>query len=246
MNYKLNISLLVLMLASAADCSSEQPERQQKIEAPKQRVAPQITKSASPAPVDNRLPAGVRYKIIQEDKLHNIKRSLDIRLNKKVSEETLKKIALHLKASDSVAYERTFITYYLDDMKVGSGAWATTHFNPNLKVVVQGLTVEQEAKVLGASAEKADGDREIIGSWLDETLYAGNKATMYSKKGKLFLERVYSDGSSGSTELKTKKVRGEKRYIEVGNEHGEYYLINGEGNLQVFDGDGLISTAKKI
>ncbi len=240
------IFVLTLCSAFAVTCSSEKPEPQRRAAAPQQAVVSPKAKTVSPAPTDNYIPAGVKYEIIQEDKLHNIKRSLDIRLNKKVTEATLRKIALLLKASDPVTYERTFILFYLDDMKVGSGAWATTHFDPNLKVVIQGLTAEQEVKVLGANAEKADEDKEIIGRWLDETIYAGNKATMYSKKGKLFLERVYSDGSSGSDELKTKKVKGKKRYIEVGNEHGEYYLITSAGDLQVFDNDGLISTAKKI
>ena len=88
------------------------------------------------------------YKIINEDILPGIKRSLDIRLNKKVSEETLRSIAVELKNLDRRHYERTFICYYLPDMQVGEGAWATTHFDPDLTVHIQGLTIENETALI--------------------------------------------------------------------------------------------------
>lgn len=246
MRIRETILVLTISFISIVACSSERVEPQRRAAKPQQRGAPQKVERAIPAPANDPIPAGVKYEIINEDKLHNVKRSMDIRLNRKVSEEILRRIAQRLKASDSTSYERTFIAYYLEGMIVDNGAWATTHFNPDLKVVIQGLTFEQEAKILGPSAEKPEKNKKIISRWLDETMFAGNKATMYSKKGKLFLERLYSDGSSGVTRLRTKKVKGKKRFIEVGNEHGEYYLINGAGDLQSFDRDGLISTAKKI
>ena len=55
----------------------------------------------------------------------------------------LKRIATKLKNSDGQSYDRTFIGYYLPDMKLNSGYWATTHFNPNLEIQILGLTVEQ-------------------------------------------------------------------------------------------------------
>ena len=105
------------------------------------------------------IPADVTYSIIDSDTYLDYKRSLDVRLNKKVSEKTLQAIALKLKAQDSRNYERTFICYYLPDMEVGTGAWATTHFNPNLDVRIQGLTVEQE-EVLKQQPD--DPSREVI------------------------------------------------------------------------------------
>jgi len=74
------------------------------------------------------------YSIVKESSFHHYKRSLSIRLNGEVSEDTLRAIALELKAKETKAFERTFICYYLPNMKVDSGAWATTHFNPDLEV----------------------------------------------------------------------------------------------------------------
>jgi len=58
----------------------------------------------------------VAYSIIDSYTFLDYKRSLDVRLNKKVSEATLQTIALKLKAQDSRHYERTFICYYLPGM----------------------------------------------------------------------------------------------------------------------------------
>ncbi|MCH7702181.1 MAG: hypothetical protein IID37_10880 [Planctomycetes bacterium] len=99
--------------------------------------------SASPKPQTPTIPDDVSYSIIDSTTMPGIKRSLDVRLNKKVSERTLRALALKLKSQDSRNYERTFIVYYLPDMKVGAGAWATTHFDPDLEVRVLGLTAGQ-------------------------------------------------------------------------------------------------------
>ena len=66
----------------------------------------------------------VSYTIIKSSTLPGIKRSLDVRINKKVSERTLRALALKLKSDDTREYERTFICYYLPNMTVDAGAWA--------------------------------------------------------------------------------------------------------------------------
>lgn len=90
------------------------------------------------------IPKDVTYTIIDENTILGVKRSLDLRLNRKVSMEVLKSIAMKLKNLDSNKYERTFIEYYLPGTEIGAGAWATTHFNPKLEVRILSLTVEQE------------------------------------------------------------------------------------------------------
>ncbi len=188
--------------------------------------------------------ADVTYSIIDSDTFLDYKRSLDVRLNKKVSEETLRAIALKLKAQDSRNYERTFICYYLPDMEVGAGAWATTHFNPNLDVRILGLTAEQEETL---KQQPDDPSREVIGSWLDESPFIGNRITIFRQNGKLFMENKYKDGSSGKKEI-VEKLSGKKRTFrnKEGSSFGEFYFIDTQGNLQLWDKDGIISTAKKI
>jgi len=190
------------------------------------------------------IPADVTYSIIDSDTYLDYKRSLEVRLNKKVSEDTLRAIAIKLKSQDSRHYERTFISYLLPDMEPGKGAWATTHFDPDLEVRILGLTVEQE-KALKQLPD--DPSRDVIGSWLDETLYMGRRITIFRQNGKLFMESVYYDGSSGKMEV-VEKLSGRNRRLQrkEGSSVGEFYLIDVQGNLQMWDEEGIISTARKI
>ncbi len=186
----------------------------------------------------------VTYEIINTNTFLDYKRSLDVRLNKKVSEGILRTIALKLKAQDPRNYERTFICYYLPNMEVGAGAWATTHFNPDLEVRILGLTAEQEEAL---KKQPDDPSREVIGSWLDESPYLGCKVTIFRQNGKLFMENTYKDGSSGKKEIVEKlsgKVRTFRR--KEGSSVGEFYLIDKQDNLQLWDEEGIITTAKKI
>jgi len=202
-------------------------------------------KQAKTEAPDHKQKEDITYEIINTHTFRDIKRSLDVRLNKKVSEDTLRIIALELKTQDPRNYERTFICYYLPDMEVDAGAWATTHFNPDLEVRILGLTVEQEEAL---KQLPNDPSREVIGFWLDESLYGmGNRITIFRQKGKLFIENTYTDGSSGKKEIVEKssgKIRTFRR--KEGSSVGEFYLIDKQGNLQLWDKEGIIKTAKKI
>ncbi len=192
------------------------------------------------------IPADVTYTIINQSSMLNIKKSLDIRLNKKVSEGALKTIALALRESDLKSYERTFIVYYLADMEVGAVGWATSHFNPDLKIRILGLTVEQEQAL---KQEPEDMSRNVVGRWLDESPFVGNRTTIFQKNGKLYMENVYKDGSRGETELIDKKSSFGRRFDKAdgsGSDSGAHWILDSNGDLQLRDSMGWISTAKKL
>ena len=75
---------------------------------------------------------GVTYSVISENDFAGVRRSVDVRLNSKSSSQILRSIAWKIKKAESQEYERTFIFYWLPGMKVGSGAWATTHFDSRI------------------------------------------------------------------------------------------------------------------
>ena len=190
------------------------------------------------------IPADVTYTIINTDVIPGIKRSLDVRLNRKVQEDVLRSIARELKKADRNRYERTFIVYYLPEMKVGAGGWATTHFNPDLEVNILGLTAKQEEALFNAPE---DAKREVIGSWLDQSPMVGGKITIYRKDGKLYLEQKFKDGSSSNKEMVEKPSSRGRRFEEKGGaSFGEHYVIDRQSNLQIRDQEGLVATAKEI
>ena len=232
------ITIAVPILIFFTGCSeTATPQRSNPAPSPTTTSPPERS-TAAPIPKD------VTYTIIDKNIVRGIKRSLDIRLNNKVSEEVLLSIAMKLKNSDSNTYERTFIGYYLPDMEVNVGYWATTHFNPDLKVRILGLTAEQEQAL---KQKPKDPSREIIGRWLDERPFAGNRITIFRKDGKVFVENTYKDGSSGTRELLEKKSPLGRRFDRVGESTaGDHWILNSDGNLQLRDNEGLIATAKKI
>ena len=192
---------------------------------------------------ESMIPADVSYSIINASTVPGLKRSLDVRLNKKVSELTLRAIADGLKSQDTRDYDRTFITYYLPGMAVGAGAWATTHFNPNLELRILGLTAEEEA---GLAAERAPRNREIVGVWFDDRPFSGRVMIFRESRG-LFIEQTFKDGSSLKQELAEKKaLSGRRFYPASGSRTGDHWVLSVDGNLQVRDNDGLISTARRV
>ena len=187
---------------------------------------------------------GVNYTVIEKTNLGTVKGSIVIRLEKKVTRDLLHKLALNLKEAQPRKYDRLFIEYYLPGMTPGSGAWATSHFNPNLEVRILGTTIEEEKALKARPKESSD---EIIGEWLDESPYVGAKYTLMKKNGKIIMVRKFKDGSGSEKEMIQKKHSGKIRFEEKeGNDFGEYYLIERNGNLGAYDSAGLISTMRAI
>ncbi len=196
-----------------------------------------------PAPQAPGIPVDVSYFIIDLDILPGVKRSLNVRLNKKVSQATLRAIALKLKSQDSREYECTFINYWLPEMQVGSGAWATTHFGPELEVYIQGLTVQEEKALL---KEPVPANREVIGRWFDEIALGGCRITIFREQGNLYVELKFKDGSSSKERVVESSSPLGRRLAPVARSpSGDYWVIDSRGNLQTWDDEGLFSTAQR-
>ncbi len=190
------------------------------------------------------IPNDVTFTIINTNNIPGIKRSLDVRLNKRVSEEVLRAIAMKIKSQDSRTYERTFIAYFLPEMIVDSGAWATTHFNPELEVRILGVSAEEEEKL---SSQPKQDNRQIIGSWIDDRIGMGERITIFKKESQLFYEQAFKDGSNLVREVIEKKSSLGRRFEKKeGSQAGDYWIINNEGDLQFGDNEGLYAKAKKV
>ena len=99
------------------------------------------------------------------------------------------------------------------------------------------------------SSLRRSGSRKILGNWLDETPRMEKWVTLFEQDGTVFMERIYKDGSripGGKKEMiETFDLRGRKFHRKEGRRFGEYCLIDSQGNLQIWDEEGIISTAKK-
>ena len=174
------------------------------------------------------------YKVIAADRLGTIKCSLTVRLSKKIPEEKLRKLAIKLRDKELKKYDRMFITYYLPGMDVGTGAWATTHFNPNLKVNILGLTKGKFQKESKSSKENTNNSNKIIGVWADSL----GSVTIIGKNSGYVIIKKYVDGSGGTEKLVKYKVKGKLAFKEK-TYPDNYYVIDSSGNLSVYDSLGL-------
>jgi hypothetical protein len=217
-----------------------------------EKSKPAVTEITAPAetqvtaPIQNSdISSDESHSIIKTDSVPGEMRSLDIQLNKRISKEALQKIALTLKSQDSRAYKRTFIGYFLPDMYGMKIAWATTHFDPDLKIEIMGLTIDEENKLMNMPQKKPG---EIIGQWISENPYWANaRWTILKGNDKKF--KIIEDLPGGESNIKSliKKTHvKETRYIPEGETHGEYYLIDNNGPLSVYDEDGLFYTMRPI
>ncbi len=189
-------------------------------------------------------PLGVKYDIIKETPNTRLsKDTIDIRLSKKIDERVLGKIATALRR-DRKQYDRLWIGYYLPGMVTGKGAWAITHFTPDLEIRILGTTAEEEKRMVG---EALNHSRVVEGLWLDDRPYVGATITLYRENTKLFLEMKFKDGS-GSTDEMTEGAssNGTKLVEKGGNAHGEYYVLDSKGNLHAGDSSGIFLKYKKI
>lgn len=187
---------------------------------------------------------GITYSVISDKDFQGVRRSIDVRLDRKASLEELRSIAMELKARERRNYERTFIAYYLPGMKAGSGAWATSHFDPEIEVKILGLTSSKEAEMV--QHEKSQS-RDIVGIWVDERPYAGSTLTLYRDRGKLYLESKYEDGSGSTDEMAESRTSNGMKLVEKGgNPHGEYFVLDASGDLFAGDAEGVFMKYNKI
>lgn len=179
------------------------------------------------------------YSIISDKPTGTVKRAVDVRLKEKVSEETIKRIATEIRASNRKRFERTFIIYYLPDQIVGAGGWATSHFNPSLEVDILGLPKDSEA----VSATVAKSGETEIGRW-EYPAPSGFIAVVLKSDAGFTLRRTFGDGSS-LVERITASLNGTEIFLlpVEKSDTGDYWILDADGNFRLMDNDGFIGKA---
>ncbi len=191
---------------------------------------------------DDNYVSTVQYKI-ENESVHPTfsKSNLDIRLDKKISEKDLQDIANELRR-DRTKYERLWIGYYLPGMKVGSGSWATTHFTPELEVQILGSTAIEDDILKAVSIEAGT----VLGKWEDQRTMVESSLILYEHKGKIKLKSTYTDGSFSDRILTKKNIGGRVRYDYLESFHGEYFMVEENGNLGMYGNNGKFTEAVKV
>ena len=180
------------------------------------------------------------YKIISEKENVNPKSgfnkcNIEVELKEKITKEELTVIANQIRETRK-SYDKLWIFYKIN----GSEVWATTHFTPNLEVEIIGTTSSTDEKL---NSEKVDG--QTIGKWRDNRVGANWLIVIYKKNNKLFSKTICDNGNTAEDEFVKKKFNGKVRFEPKENRHKEYYLVEKNGNLGMYDGEGKYGEALK-
>lgn len=187
------------------------------------------------------VPDDVAYSIIETDTIPGVRQILRVRIDRRVPESTLRAIALQLKSKQRQEFRSTFITYLLKGEVLGTTGWATTHFMPDLRVRILGLSADEVAMLVAAPAPPSD---EIIGMWL----VGAFRIAIYRKDEKLFMQRMLGDGGFLTDEM-VERRDGQWRRFDFADSSDDdvHYVIVSNERLQLWhDNEHLVSVSWKI
>lgn len=185
----------------------------------------------------------VQYEIINDERQRGVRRSVDVRLEVRTTEVELRELAFTIRALDNSSYPRTFILYYLPGMKVDAGAWASTHFRPDLEIRIYGMTKNEYERI--NRTENLNDESEVIGIWLNEMPYLERRITILNRDDDYFLETLYPDGSGGERPLiRDQTPVGIRFRVNINSE--DFYLLRPNGQMELRDSSGLITILTKV
>ena len=179
------------------------------------------------------------YKIISDENFGTEKRTVDVLLDERVSEQQLEKLANKIQKMNSEKFKRTFIMYRIQGEK-SIAAWATTHFDPDLKIDFIGLDAENYKTLINKNRQ-VDGKK--IGEWYSTGGYE-HVVVIFKKDGQYFENNYFVDGSANPVPKKLKFDNG--KYIYPDTDENWHFVVNDAGDLEYWGENGNSTTAKKI
>ncbi len=191
------------------------------------------------------LPENFYYEIVKDESDAVLeKNQLTVEISEKLTEGQIATIAEELYNSKENR-RRFYIWYKLKDVENGF-AWATSHFDPELEISINGSTTEEDIKKDKLSA-KIDG--VVIGKW-NEDKFSFTNLIIYKKDNKIFIKSIFKDGTFSDLELLERNTEKGTRYDfkdEGGYNGTEYFIQNNDNELELYDFENEnFTTAKSI
>lgn len=186
------------------------------------------------------------YSIINIRTNNKIKCVVSVRISEKLTATQLKSIAEKIKTEINPKSNYVYIAFLLPEMQDGNGAWASADFEPNLSIRFFGQSLEDEIQI-NKSVSKIKGDN--IGIWSDPEI-PGDVAYRIRKDevNGLIIEVISTSDPKPSeltTSLKMVKKNGKTIFKDL-DHTGQYYLLEKNGDLSVYDNEGFVITYKKL
>lgn len=192
--------------------------------------------AAAPAtPVTAAMPA---YDIAH-DATTDGRRTVGVRLERRLDDATLVRIATAVHARSAPGVSRARVTFLLPGQAVAD-PWATVVLSPEPRVTIHGLSV---ADVDALTAEHRADQRTMVGSWLTSPPAPPARLTIYRSGGRLLAEWRLRNGQRTVDDVQETSSDAGRRYVVAG---GGSFLVVRSGELQIWDGTTRIATAERI
>lgn len=229
---RLGVVAAVTVLLTLTACSDSEVDKSGQIIS-----APEASDAGEPESTALTIPS---YEILEDEVQRNVKRTVEVRLASRTDEDSLKVLAQEIYDLSKAKVERTFIGYRIAGEGSDQAFWATTNYDPDLKIHIMGKNATDYERL--KSMPLPEG--EILGSWMvsDGIDY---RIVAYMKGGKAYMQTIYdTKGSDKEYEL-TETDEGIKLQLEDVGDFKEYYIINKAGDLEFWSENGNYFTAKK-
>lgn len=179
--------------------------------------------------------------VLKTEPMKPYKNNIYLSIQDKLTEQQLTEVAQHIREMYS-EYTNLFIFYNLPENEIGSGAWATSHFTPALEIQILGATKSEDKMLDNVSIDAG----EQIGKWKEEDAMMSAIYILFKENDELKIKMKFMDGSGMIIKVKESDFNGNMRYNYKNEDKNDFFIIEKNGNLGLYDIDGKISEAKKI
>ena len=181
------------------------------------------------------------YKVFSEDASAG-RRVVAVRIDHRITEAEVSRIAEAVKSRGRAQAARTQVNFYLNGVRAGDGAWASATYGPDLKIVVNGLTAEEEQAF---AAEVENDHRNVVGAWLTGAPAVPGRLMIFREKNRLFAEwRVRGGHRTVDEVVESRGSRGHR--FDIPGDDSQYYVMLPGGALELRDKTALIAVAERI
>jgi hypothetical protein len=171
--------------------------------------------------------------------------NVSVRIAEKVSEDELRNLAQRVKKFVKAVSEKGIVFFTLPEMNLRNGAWASVEFTPDMRVTIIGQSIEDEKKIkLGV-----ENIKDFVGLWTDAGLQGDLIVRIRQDKKEGYVFEYISSTDPKPSELAVpliKTMRSGKTIFTRTEPPGDYFLLEENGNLSVYDESGLVVTYQKL
>lgn len=183
---------------------------------------------------------GVDYLLLSDDRDSRLrKRSVEIFLHDRVNETDLEAFARSMRQFPNL-YDRLSILYYLKGLHRDRGAYATTHFQPELDVVMLGASASERDQLKAMDINAGTG--KVLGEWLDDHwAFDLHLLAIVERGDSHFLHRITTSGRTDEEALVASDTRYGTRFDYADPQEisvGDHLVIGAMGVLEIRDSEG--------